>query len=110
MSALRRPPGPTLLPGQQQVFTWQRAFGVWYSALMPELKREAGAIVRNGDLAGEDARDDLVQEAAIRLWHLDPARYGPAERGALRRALSRRMRTVAKSERRHAHESFTGEE
>ena len=65
-------------------------------ALEPGLRRTASRLTADADL-----RDDLVQEARIRLWETDPTRFDLEDQEDLRylcRILTNRMWQVWKAE------------
>ncbi len=73
---------------------WERAFEVARRRWQPAVERLSRKLAEdNVALAA-----DIAQEGIIRLWELDPLRYGRGEEFALRRGVVARMRRVAKRE------------
>ena len=83
-----------LPPASGQVVTAEGvlAFGASWEVLEPSLKRFARLMVRN-----VDDRKDLLQDAMVELWNLDPTRYDfrdDADVSYIRRRLIMRMWSV----------------
>jgi len=70
------------------------AFDTTLARLRRFLRRLALALAR-GD---PDVADEMVQEAMIRLWEIDPARYEPADLSFVRGVLRNRMIDVRRRE------------
>ena len=70
---------------------------------LPEMLAELRPFIRTSArrLAGHDRAlaKDLEQEAAIRLWQLDPTRFDASDAGYVRSALYKRMQDAARRER-----------
>lgn len=82
-------------PAQRGVITAGRAFGQVVERTLPAVRW----IARELSEGLEHFEDDLVQEAYIRLWELDPSRYGPEDEPYLIEAMRTRMRSAADRER-----------
>ncbi len=80
---------------QRQVYGWARAFAELATAWRPWLEARAQGLTSNRDL-----QEDLVQEALIALWELDPSRFSAADHGPVRARLTMRMAAVRKSDHR----------
>ena len=85
---------PDVSPAQREVYDEVPAFVVAIKRLTPFLRRFAGRIA-DGDA---QLTEDLVQEALIALWELDPSRFGEGDQLYLKRALVRRMINAAERE------------
>ena len=70
------------------------AFDTTLARLRRFLRRLALVLAR-GDA---DVADEMVQEAMIRLWEIDPARYEPADLSFVRGVLRNRMIDVRRRE------------
>ena len=90
------PPPVDALEAQRSVYTWQRAFGEISDQWKPLLKRIARLIAKHDDSVAEE----LVQEALVRLWELDPSRFDERDYRYVKRELLARMRSAAKRNRR----------
>ena len=86
---------PELAPEQREVFVIGRAMRALLDAIMPHLERTAEKLSRGES----DLTEDLLQEASIVLWEMDPSRYDLADWPLIRAAMYRRMRDVARRER-----------
>ena len=96
MSVAPRSPVPPLVrvAAQRTTHGMGRAFATLDEAWLPLLQRVA-ALIADGDLM---LADDLVQEARILLWELDPSRFERDDLRLAKRMLVRRMRKVARRE------------
>lgn len=90
-----RPSEAITTPAQHDVVTAGRAFGRVAERTLPIVRQMAGELSEGI----EAFEDDLVQEAYIRLWELDPSRYGPEDERYLLEAMRTRMRAAAERER-----------
>ena len=86
---------PKLLPAQYIVYTDDAAFTVAFARVRKFVEYRA-LKVSDGD---PDWADDLVQEARVHLWELDPSRYTAADDAFVRASLWRRMIDCARAER-----------
>lgn len=73
------------------------------ASLEPNLKRFARRLTADADLA-----DDLVQEARIRLWELDPTRFDLTERDQLRYVCRTLFNAVLAAAKREARRQAAG--
>ena len=90
--------GPRPAPEVQHVVGHGAAFAEVIKEWTPYLRRKAWSLSHEDP----DLTSDLLQEAAITLWEMDPTRYGKGDRGLLRTAMVRRMRDVAHKLRRRS--------
>ena len=80
---------------QRQVFAEGRAFGMAAARRIGFLRRVARMISR-GD---RQFADDLVQEALIAMWELDPSRFDASDERVFMRMLVDRMKQARRKER-----------
>ena len=89
------PPALNAGDAQRSVYGWDAAYrdvaDTWTPWLNDMAKRIIGSAV---------VRQELVQEALVRLWELDPARFDESDRAAVEKELVKRMRQCARTERR----------
>ena len=72
------------------------------AAALPELLAELLPYIRTTalKLAGDETlAEDLVQEASIELWQMDPTRYAADDMEYVRASLYKHMHNVARAER-----------
>jgi DNA-directed RNA polymerase specialized sigma24 family protein len=73
---------------------------------VPEALAQHGALIRSAARRhakrDSDLEEDLIQEAAIRLWELDPTRFDAGDRWFLEQELLRHIRRERKREWRAA--------
>jgi DNA-directed RNA polymerase specialized sigma24 family protein len=91
----KRPFEPVTTRAQRDYIPAGRAFGQVVQRTLPVVRMFAREL--SGGL--EHFEDDLVQEAYIRLWELDPSRYGPEDERYLVNAMRTRMRAAVARER-----------
>ena len=80
---------------QRQVFAEGRAFGIAAARRMGFLRRVA-RIISRGD---RQLAEDLLQEALIAMWELDPSRFDAEDEHAFLRMLVDRMKQVRRREK-----------
>ena len=80
---------------QRQVFAEGRAFGIAAARRMGFLRRVA-RIISRGD---RQLAEDLLQEALIAMWELDPSRFDAEDERAFTRMLVDRMKQVRRREK-----------
>ncbi|HVT38697.1 MAG TPA: hypothetical protein VHE78_06625 [Gemmatimonadaceae bacterium] len=85
-------------PRQRVSFGWQRAFG-WARGTWTPMLEGVALSLSEGD---EALAADLLQEADIRLWELDPSRFDTRDHEWVQLQLRARMRRAAGRERRHS--------
>ena len=90
------PPALKASDAQQSVMSWARAYGHFAGAWLPSLREMAEDVMP----MSAAVREDLVQEAMIRLWELDPSRFDESDHERVMNQLKKCMRTTARTERR----------
>ena len=94
---LPSPPPPLKADeAQRTVYGWARAYGFVAEAWMPWLLEAA----RDVSPGSKTVREDLVQEALVRLWELDPSRFDERDHELVKEELIVRMKQAMRTERR----------
>lgn len=81
------PPAIILSAEQRERYVPGPALRAAYERLHPLMRRLALSLADHD----EDFADDLLQEAWIRLWEMDPSRFGDADQAYVKQALFARM-------------------
>ena len=79
--------GMVLTEEQTTIYTTGPAYG----AAVDRLRAMVRGVARSMADDDDDLAEDLMQEAWIHLWELDPSRYAASDMPALRKALMRKM-------------------